>query len=42
MPYANVAAIVVTYALLGCLVLFVIGALELFPGPDHTSRTPRS
>jgi hypothetical protein len=42
MPYAHVAAVIVTYAVLGCLVLFVIGALELFPGPDRTPRTPRS
>ena len=33
MPYEHLAATLVTYAIIGCILLLTIGAILCFPGP---------
>jgi len=33
MNYAPLAAVLVTYAIIGCILLLTVGALLCFPGP---------
>ena len=35
MDYAPLAAVLVTYAVIGCILLLTIGALLCFPGPSR-------
>jgi hypothetical protein len=35
MDYAPLAAVLVTYAIIGCILLLTIGALLCFPGPSR-------
>ena len=33
MPYEKLAATLITYAIIGCILLLTIGAILCFPGP---------
>ena len=35
MDYAPLAAVLVTYAIIGCILLFTVGAILCFPGPSR-------
>ena len=35
MPYEELAATLVTYAIIGCILLLTIGAILCFPGPPR-------
>lgn len=35
MPYEPLAATLVTYAIIGCILLLTIGAILCFPGPSR-------
>ena len=35
MPYEGLAATLVTYAIIGCILLLTIGAILCFPGPPR-------
>ena len=35
MDYAPLAAVLVSYAIIGCILLLTIGALLCFPGPSR-------
>lgn len=41
MDYAPLAAVLVTYAIIGCILLLTIGAILAFPGPPRHPPTLR-
>jgi hypothetical protein len=41
MDYEPLAAVLVTYAIIGCLLLLTIGAIICFPGPSRHSPALR-
>ena len=42
MDYAPLAAVLVTYAIIGCILLLTIGAILCFPGPSQPPVLRRS
>lgn len=41
MDYAPLAAVLVTYAIIGCVLLLTIGSILCFPGPSRHSPVLR-